>query len=145
MEQPATTVTCEPFDLDAVLLMCYCHNSSVSVRAAWWDSAGIMYTAIGLSYSKQRRFNKFAASEVCFFAAKLHTPCYHIQLNRKWLLVEKKERQRAQSLQAERDLEWCRVRDCILCRAWTTSRILIKLMHLYCTDCSCCKSLQMHK
>jgi len=35
MEQAATTgtdtCTDDPFDLDRVLLMCYCHNSSVSV------------------------------------------------------------------------------------------------------------------
>ncbi len=29
-----------------------------------------MYPAIGLSCSEQRRFNKFAASEVCFFCSK---------------------------------------------------------------------------
>lgn len=142
MEQPATTVTCDPFDLDAVLLMCHCHNSSVSVRAAWWCSAGIIYPAIGLSCSEQRRFNKFAASEVCFFAAKLHTPCYHIQLNRKWLLVEKKERQRAQTLQAERP--WVVQGERLHFMQSLDDLKNIK-MHLHCTGCSCYKSLQMHK
>lgn len=55
MEQAATTDTCtdDPFDLDRVLLMCYCHKSSVSVRAACWGTAGIMYTAINLFCSER--------------------------------------------------------------------------------------------
>lgn len=83
-----------------VLLMCFCHNSSVSVRDAWWDSAGIMYTAINQFCSEWWLFNKFAASEVWL----LQRDCilHHIQLNRKLLLVEKKKRQKDSSKATER-------------------------------------------